>query len=59
MDPLIYKSIDKLVSYGVMTGLIKNEDKTYVTNRLVHRLGLDSYEPTGEACTDIKELAEI
>lgn len=56
---MIYKSIDKLVSYGVMTGLIKNEDKTYVTNRLVHRLGLDSYEPTGEACTDIKELAEI
>ena len=56
---MIFTSIDKLVSYGIMTGLIKNEDKTYVTNRLLQKLGLDSYEPTGEVCHNESEFGDI
>lgn len=56
---MIYKEIDRLVSYGVMTGLISELDKTYVTNRLLTKLGLDSYEATGAECGDIAELDEI
>lgn len=56
---MIYEKIDKLVSYGVMTGLIGEADKMYVRNRLLTKLGLDSYEETGAKCTDISELDEI
>lgn len=56
---MIYNSIDKLVSYGLMTNLIKEADKMYVTNRLIEKLGLDSYEPTGAVCEKIEELDEI
>ena len=56
---MIYKNIDKLVSYGLMTGLIKETDKMYVINRLLEKLGLDAYEPTGEVCTAIEEIDEI
>ncbi|MBQ3111032.1 MAG: UDP-glucose--hexose-1-phosphate uridylyltransferase [Clostridia bacterium] len=56
---MIYKNIDKLVSYGLMTNLIKETDKMYVINRLLEKLGLDAYEPTGEVCTAIEEIDEI
>lgn len=56
---MIYKNIDKLVSYGLMTGLIKETDKMYVINRLLEKLGLDAYEPTGEVCTAVEEIDEI
>lgn len=53
---MIYKNIDKLASYGVLTGLIGEEDKTYVINKLLKLLRLDSYEPTGEKCESVFEL---
>lgn len=56
---MIFQNIDKLVSYGVLTGLIKEEDKIYVTNRLLTKLGLDSYEETGAVCNSQEELDDI
>lgn len=56
---MIYKSIDKLVSYGIMTNLIKECDKVYVTNRLLTKLSLDSYEETEAKCQSIDELDDI
>ena len=56
---MIYKAIDRLVSYGILTGLIAEEDGTYVTNRLLAKLGLDGYEPTGAKCKDVSELDSI
>ena len=56
---MIFESIDKLVSYGCMTGLISEEDKIYVTNRLLTKLGLDSYEETGAVCNSVDELDVI
>ena len=56
---MIYQNIDKLVSYGLLTGLIEETDKMYVRNRLLTKLKLDEYEETGAVCTDISELDEI
>ncbi len=56
---MIFENIDKLVSYGIITGLIKEADRIYATNRLLTKLGIDSYEPTGAVCHDISELDEI
>ncbi|MCH5212526.1 MAG: UDP-glucose--hexose-1-phosphate uridylyltransferase [Oscillospiraceae bacterium] len=56
---MIYEDIDRLVSYGVLTGLIDEDDKIYVRNRLLTALGLDAYEETEAKCTDITELDEI
>ncbi len=56
---MIYQSIDKLVSYGLMTGLIKETDKMYVINRLLEKLGLDAYEPTGAVCEKVEEIDDI
>ena len=56
---MIYNDIDRLVSYGILTGLIEEGDKTYVTNRLLTKLGLNSYKATGAECKDISELDDI
>ncbi len=56
---MIFESIDKLVSYGVMTNLIKETDKMYVRNRLLGLLKLDSFEETGAVCTEVSEIDEI
>ena len=56
---MIYKQIDKLVSYGLITGLIESEDTVYVRNRILSKLKLDSYEGTGEVCASVDELCEI
>lgn len=56
---MIYEEIDRLVSYGVLTGLIDESDKIYVRNRLLTKLGLDAYEETGKECKAIEELDEI
>ncbi len=56
---MIYEEIDKLVSYGVLTGLIENSDRIYVRNRLLTKLHLDSYEETGAECSGVEELDEI
>lgn len=56
---MIYENIDKLISYGVMTGLIEECDKMYVRNRLLTKLNLDSYEETGAECKSREELEHI
>ena len=56
---MIMVAIDKLVSYGVNTGLIEESDKMYVINRLLTKLKIDSYEETGALCKDVSELDEI
>jgi len=56
---MIFEQIDKLVSYGILTGLITDADKMYVRNRLLTKLKLDAYEETGAVCSDITELDSI
>lgn len=55
----VFEAIDKLVSYGVLTGLIGEGDRIYVRNRLLTKLGLDSYEETGAECENVEELDGI
>ncbi len=38
---MIEQDIRKLVAYGLMTGLMEEEDKIYTTNRLLELFGLD------------------
>lgn len=56
---MINKNIDKLVSYGLLTGLIGENDVIYVRNKILTRLGLDSYEETNEKCESVGELSKI
>lgn len=56
---MINKSIAKLISYGLLTGLIHENDTIYVLNRILTKLGLDSYEETSERCESVDELSEI
>jgi UDPglucose--hexose-1-phosphate uridylyltransferase len=56
---MIIKSIDKLISYGLLAGLIEESDVIYVRNKILTRLGLDSYEETDGKCSSINELGEI
>lgn len=55
----VFEAIDKLVSYGVITGLISDDDKIYARNRLLTKLGMDSYEKTDAECGSIDELESI
>lgn len=45
---MINKTIKKLVTYGLETGLIENEDAIYVTNQILEILKLDEYEEPKE-----------
>lgn len=55
---MIYKKIDELVAYGIKTGLIDETDRIYVRNRLLTKLGLDSYEETN-VLEPLETLEEI
>ena len=55
----INNQIDKLISYGILTGLIEECDKIYVQNRLLALIKLDFYERTGSVCESVDELGEI
>ncbi len=46
----IQENIKKLVSYGLVTGLVEPEDKIYTTNRLLELFELDELEE--DACGD-------
>ena len=50
---MIYNSIKKLVTYGLETGLITEEDKIFTTNELLELLKLDEYEEPEETYTDV------
>lgn len=59
---MIYDSIKKLVTYGLETGLIPEEEKIYTTNLILDVLGLDSYEEPENTYSDVdleSTLAEI
>ena len=40
----IYQNINRLVAYGLQTGLIEQEDETYTQNRLLELFHLDGFE---------------
>ncbi len=56
---MINEQIDKLVSYGILTGLIQEADKVYVRNRILTKLGMDAYEETNAVCNAVEELDDI
>lgn len=56
---MIFEAIDKLVAYGILTGLITEEDRIYVINKLLKKLSLDTYEKTNAVCKDVSELDGI
>lgn len=45
---MIDELIQKLVVYGINTGLVPEEDKVYTTNRLLELFGLEDYEESAE-----------
>ena len=51
----IQEAIDKLVAYGLKTGLIQKEDVIYTVNSLLIQMGLDSAD---YVAGDIEKLAE-
>lgn len=53
---MINRRIDKLISYGLMTSLIEENDIIYVRNKILTKLGIDSYETTTAKCESVKEL---
>ena len=44
MNSNVFRNINRLVSYGLNTGLIAPEDKIYTCNRLMELLGLEELE---------------
>ena len=56
---MIYQQINKMIYYGINTGLIEENDKIYVRNRLLALLKLDSYKETDSICENIDELGQI
>ena len=56
---MIYQQINKMIYYGINTGLIEENDKIYVRNRILALLKLDSYKETDSICENIDELGQI
>ena len=57
---MIQKNIKKLVQYGLKTGLIKEADRIYTTNRLLELFQMDELEEDGEeAVMCVEELEEV
>lgn len=54
----VYSAIDALVEHGVREGLCEQSDRVYVTNILLAKLGLDSYEPETDAAM-LKDMLEV
>ena len=45
---MVYSAIRNLAEYGVETGLITEDDRTYAINQLLEALRLDEYEEPAE-----------
>ncbi|MBQ6696093.1 MAG: UDP-glucose--hexose-1-phosphate uridylyltransferase [Lachnospiraceae bacterium] len=57
---MITTYIEKLVAYGVITGLVPEEDIIYTTNRLLELFGLDGLDETEEEISvRVEDLEEI
>lgn len=54
---MVYRTIDLLVDYGLKTGLIGENERIYIRNRLLDILREDNYE-NGEPLPE-KSLSEI
>ncbi|NBH34828.1 UDP-glucose--hexose-1-phosphate uridylyltransferase [Clostridiaceae bacterium] len=50
---MVYDAIKKLVQYGVETGLCREEDQIYTTNRILEALHMDEYEEPKQDYTQI------
>lgn len=50
---MINESVKKLVCYGLETGLIKDCDTVYVTNRILEALRLDEYDEPQESFENV------
>lgn len=55
---MIQQLINELISYGCSSGLVAEEDKIYVTNRLLELFRLDAHEETPMKL-NIRPLADI
>ena len=47
------ESVKKLITYALDCGLIQQEDKVYMTNRILEIIGADEYEEPAESYSDI------
>ncbi len=57
---MIQTDIRKLVSYGVQTGLVPEEDVIFTTNRLLELFGLDELEePSEDVSMEEEALEEV
>ena len=56
---MIYTLIKKLISYGVNTGLVPEEDVIYTTNRLLELFQLEGMEEAEANDVQIEDLEEI
>ncbi len=50
---MVYEAIKKLVTYGLETGLINEEEKIYTTNLILDVLKLEDYEEPQEEYLDV------
>ena len=52
-------NIKKLVKYGLLTGLVKEEDAIYTTNRLLELFAIEDMECEEEVTMTVEELPEV
>ncbi|MGN0369655.1 MAG: UDP-glucose--hexose-1-phosphate uridylyltransferase [Butyrivibrio sp.] len=50
---MIYSAVKKLVTYGLLTGLVPEEEKIYTTNLVLDVLKLEDYEDDGNEYTEV------
>ena len=53
MIQMIYEAVKKLVTYGLNTGLIPEEEKIYTTNLILDVLDISDYEEPQEEYTSV------
>ena len=56
---MVYNAIRNLVEYGLETGLITENDRTYAINQLLEALRLDEYEEPAEAEASSEESSSM
>lgn len=56
---MIQDSIKRLAAYGLLTGLIEEEDRIYTTNRLLELFGIDELQDGGEDTAVTVEDLEV
>ena len=56
---MIQNNIKKLVEYGLITGLIGEEDKIYTTNRLLELFQLEELEEGWDVSMTVEELPTV